>query len=325
MVGLNSREKAGCRQLLGEMETPDLMSLAETVTNRMIQVYSRGEALDAILTYSETAADLLRRKKVYRDVIFKYLASKKITMAPSSDKNQLIQRALEFWTESGVSSAPKRNNGDKQISMPSQVRSITMTWSQIQHCPAEGVAETFQSREKEKSNDPSHRSSLDCYALGEHFCRWFYELLNSQNPTLGLANGEWGLQHFWENAMFKFAYRTIGDYTEEHCGALMTSLRLLALTREERLLFNPNIASEGLKCATCPYGLVVVAVAGTIHKDNQYLGLFEHIFGLIRCPATDKWKIKNVNLNILGQSAMCSSALRPSIQYKISDLEKFYN
>ncbi|NP_001090041.1 uncharacterized protein LOC735114 [Xenopus laevis] len=296
MVGLNGREKAGCRQLLGEMEISDLMSLAETVTNRMIRVLSREEAVDAILTYSETAAELLRRKKVYRDLIFKYLASKKIPVSPSSDKNQLIQHTLEFWRETAIESVP----------------------------PAPESSNVNEQNSQEKSNSTSHRASLDCQMLGEHFCRWFYELLNSQNPVLGLEKGDWGPQHFWENAMLKFAYSTSQDNTEEHNGAQMTSLRLLALTREERLLFNPNIDTGGLKCVTSPHGLVVVAVAGTIHRDNQCLGIFEQLFGLIRCPVTDSWKIKNVNLKILGQSAV-GSVPRPSIQYKTSDLENFYN
>uniref|UniRef100_A0A803K8R2 Chromosome 3 open reading frame 38 n=1 Tax=Xenopus tropicalis TaxID=8364 RepID=A0A803K8R2_XENTR len=281
--------------------------MAENYHTQLIPVisFSTKEAMDAILTYSKNAAELLNRRKVYRDIIFKYLAAKKIAVSPSSEKNQLIQRALEFWRESAtesVSSAPESSSFNGQNSVPSQ----------------------------DKSNDTSHSGSLDCQLLGEHFCRWFYPLLNSQNPILGCEKGYWGPQHFWENTVLKFAYRTTQESTEEYCGAQMASLRLLALTREERLLFNPSIDTGGLKCAISRHGLVVVAVAGTIHRDNQCLGIFEQIFGLIRCPVTASWKIKNVNLKILGQSALgalgsIESAPRPSIQYKTKDLEEYYS
>ncbi|KAM4795233.1 uncharacterized protein C3orf38 homolog isoform 2-T2 [Rhinophrynus dorsalis] len=288
MVGLCAREKTGCRKLLEELQTPDLISLAETVTNRMIKVFSREEAIDAIITYSESATELLKRRKVHREAIFKYLASQKISVLPTSEKNQLIQTAVELWREP--------------------------------------VVEKRSTATQAKKENRSQNESLDYQMLGEQFCRWFYQLLNSQNPLFGQERGDWGPQHFWENAVLKFVYCTTEQSMEEYSGAHMASLRLLALARDERLLFNPNIDPRGLKCVTSPHGLVVVAVAGTIHRDNSCLGIFEQVFGLILCPLVENWKIKYVNLKVLGQSALGSaeSMSAPSIKYNTSELEVFY-
>ncbi|XP_075053160.1 uncharacterized protein C3orf38-like isoform X2 [Mixophyes fleayi] len=288
MSGLSAREKEGCRLLLEHLDTQDVLAIAETVTNRMIHVFSREDATDAILSYSKNATELLKRRKVHRSAIFKYLDTEKIAVLPSSEKNQLIQCALDHWGSPGV----------QQTSSPGQ-----------------------------KVGDQSHLESLDCKLLGEQFCKWFYSLLNSQNPSLGQEKGEWGPQHFWENAILKLAYKAAEQAAEEHNGSQMTSLRLLALTREEKLIFNPNLDLKGLKCVTSSHGLVVVAVAGTIHRNNVCLGIFEQIFGLIRCPIGKNWKIQRVDLKVLAQTAFDSEVPQhlPSISYKTSELEVYYS
>ncbi|CAJ0938592.1 unnamed protein product [Ranitomeya imitator] len=285
MAGLSPREKEGCRRLLAQLDTEDLFSVAETVTNRLIHVFNREEAVDAITVYSKSADELLRRRKVHRSAIFKYLAAENVTVLPTSEKSQLILCALDYWR-------------------------------------GPSVQQTSEKVEKEECEP----QTLDCQMLGEQFCSWFYPMLNSQNPSLGQDKGDWGPQHFWENAELKLAYRTAEQASEEHNGSQMASLRLLALTREERLIFNPNIDSRGLKCVPSPHGLVVVAVAGTIHRDNVWLGIFEQIFGLIRCPVGKNWKIKNVNLRILGQNTLTSEESRqlPAITLQSSELELYY-
>ncbi|XP_053312880.1 uncharacterized protein C3orf38 homolog [Spea bombifrons] len=291
MAGLSAREKAGCRQLFEQLDTNDVLSLAETVTNRMIRVFGREEAIDAILTYSQNATELLKRRKVHREAIFKYLAAQLITVPPSSEKNLLIQRVIEHWKDPVIRQKPP----------------------------------TVSEATKEAK---SNIGSLDCQLLGEQFCKWFFQLLNSQNPVLEQQKGDWGPQHFWENAVLKFAYSTTESNMEEYNGAHMASLRLLSLAREERLLFHPNLDAKGLKCVTSPHGLVVVAVAGTIHRNNVCLGIFEQIFGLIRCPVVENWKIRFVNLKVLGQTSLGGSPESlpmPSIHYQTGELERFYN
>ncbi|XP_068126786.1 uncharacterized protein C3orf38 homolog [Hyperolius riggenbachi] len=288
MSGLSAREKEGCRRLLELLDSPDLFSVVETVTNRLIQVFSREEAIDAILTYSKNSAELLKRRKVHRNAIFKYLADERVPVPPSCEKHQLIQCAIDHWAGPGVQ---RTQSPGKQVS--------------------EGGA--------------SELHPLDYKLLGEKFCEWFYQLLNSQNPLLG-QKGDWGPQHFWDDAVLRFVYKAVEAAKEEHHGAQMASLRLLALTRDERLIFNPNLDSRGLKCVSSPHGLVVVAVAGTVHRDNVCLGLFEQIFGLIRCPIGKNWKIKHVDLKVLGQNALGTEQTNclPSVNYQDSELQVYY-
>lgn len=106
-------------------------------------------------------------------------------------------------------------------------------------------------------------------------------------------------------------------------GAELVNLRLLALTREERLLLSPNLEPYGLKVLVSPHGLVVVAVAGTIHRDGACLGIFEQIFGLISSPLeNNSWKIKSVNLKIRGQDALDGKEVAaPALNYNSAELQ----
>lgn len=110
---------------------------------------------------------------------------------------------------------------------------------------------------------------------------------------------------------------------EEFLGADLVSRRFLALTRDECLLFSPNLDPHGLKALTSPHGLVLVAVAGTIHRDAACLGIFEQIFGLIRSPLdNNSWKIKFVNLKIRGQDALSGTDVAaPALTYNSSELQ----
>lgn len=64
--------------------------------------------MEAILSFSHTASQLLRRKKVKRDHIYQYLAENGIIEPTSSDKPTLIRRALLFWGSAQEVGLPER-------------------------------------------------------------------------------------------------------------------------------------------------------------------------------------------------------------------------
>eukprot|EP00095_Tigriopus_kingsejongensis_P004791 maker-scaffold77_size404793-snap-gene-3.35 protein:Tk04791 transcript:maker-scaffold77_size404793-snap-gene-3.35-mRNA-1 annotation:"c3orf38 homolog" len=97
---LSEREKYGISQLLssGLFTTSDLTSLAQTVTARLILPESSAEAITAIILHTDQAEDLLKRRKVRKEVLFKYLFANRIEgVNPSSDKGEVIAHVLEFW------------------------------------------------------------------------------------------------------------------------------------------------------------------------------------------------------------------------------------
>ncbi|XP_041066710.1 uncharacterized protein C3orf38 homolog isoform X1 [Carcharodon carcharias] len=279
---LSEREQCGCRELLQILAQGELISVADTVTNRMLKIENSAEAMDAILCYSQSAEELLKRKKIHREIIFQYLAKHNIVVPCNAEKHQLVQKVIEYWREGGTASQKNNSSGSTSGN----------------NVPPHDVAANYK---------------YDYQAMGLEFCKWFYQLLNSQNPLLQEQSKEWGPQHFWEDVILKFSYRTSEQQLEVYTGAVMVSLRLLALTKEEHLFLNPNLTGSGLKCIHSPHGLVIIAVAGTIHRESICLGIFEQIFGLIRCPSSENnWKMKFVHLKITGHGAAAQVAVQPN-------------
>ncbi|KAJ8350353.1 hypothetical protein SKAU_G00254830 [Synaphobranchus kaupii] len=288
MSGLSRKEQEGCRKMLSRLPGADLIALCDTVTNKLIVVENTREAMDAILTYSQSAEELLKRRKVHRDVIFKYLVSEDIAMPPNADKNQLVRRTLHSWA------------------------SKTMV--------------SCVSTEDDKKDVPSIREEIsvcDYMVLGKQFCQWFFQLLNTQNPALGQAPLDWGPQHFWEDARLTICYSAEVPQMDRFEGAELVSHRFLAFVRDERLFFCPNLEPHGLKCHAFPHGLVMVAVAGTIHRERACLGVFEQVFGLIRSPLdANSWKIKVSNLKIRRQNELTGGEemTSPALTYDSGEL-----
>ncbi|XP_042369831.1 uncharacterized protein C3orf38-like [Plectropomus leopardus] len=293
MSGLSETERAGCRNLLKLLSKSDLLSLSDTVTNKMIAVENVTEAMETILSFTKNAEELLKRKKVYRDIIFKYLAKEGVAMSPNSEKHQLVKRTLELWSSGKVVY-------DRETAETRQ-RPSTQT----------------------VSTDVKAEVGFDPQVLGQQFCQWFFQLLNSQNPSPDQSPQDWGPQHFWPDVKLRLLSIAGSQQMEEFLGAELVSLRLLALTKEERLLLSPNLEPHGLRTLASPHGLVLVAVAGTIHRDGTCLGIFEQIFGLIRSPEeNNSWKIKCVNLKIRGQDALGGTeVVAPALSYNSSELQ----
>jgi hypothetical protein len=95
--------------------------------------------------------------------------------------------------------------------------------------------------------------------------------------------------------------------------------------KEEFLFLSPNLDSQGLKCVSSPYGLVMIGVSGTVYRGNSCLGIFEQIFGLIHSHFVgNTCKIKFL-LRIVGGSSLApGSSLKPCVIFEQSDLEAFY-
>ncbi|KAM4608401.1 uncharacterized protein C3orf38 homolog [Polymixia lowei] len=296
MPGLSDTERTGCKSLLSLMPKDDLLLLCDTVTNKLIAVENITEAMEAILSYSNDAEELLKRKKVHRHIIFKYLAKEGVALPPNSEKHVLVKRTLEFWS-------------------PGKVL--------VNQSPGRETNETRLQPSEKESTDKEAGAGFDPLVLAKQFCQWFFQLLNNQNPSQGKQPQDWGPQHFWPDVKLCLLSSTDSQQVEDFQGAELVSLRLLAMARDEHLLFCPNLEPHGLKARCSPHGPVLVAVAGTIHRGTDCLGIYEQVFGLIRSPLDDNsWKIKFVQLKIRGPNALGGAEMTsPSLTCDSSELE----
>lgn len=72
------------------------------------------DAIRAILVYSQSVEELLRRRKVHREVIFKYLATQGVIIPPATEKHNLIQHAKDYWKSSYNQNWRKRQSQLRQ-------------------------------------------------------------------------------------------------------------------------------------------------------------------------------------------------------------------
>ena len=131
--------------------------------------------------------------------------------------------------------------------------------------------------------------------LAIQFSSWFYKLLASlASSTEGTSSPDWGPQHFWQDATLTVqCSEPSGSQETTVEGADLVSEKFLSMVVVDQLCFNPNISPESTKGQQNPHGLVVVMACGTVHRNKEYLGVFEQSFGLIRDPSEENnWKIK---------------------------------
>ena len=94
---LTEAEKHGIAELLTRMSVQDLQSLAQTVTSKLLVPETSSEAISMIILHTERAADLLKRRKIKKELLFKYLHYKRVPIESVADKSVHVTRVLELW------------------------------------------------------------------------------------------------------------------------------------------------------------------------------------------------------------------------------------
>ncbi|XP_063809705.1 uncharacterized protein C3orf38 homolog [Pseudophryne corroboree] len=263
-MGLSGLEREGCSRVLMLLNSEDLFSLAGTVTKHTMSVCTRAEAINVILQNSQSATELLNRRKVYRDTIFQYLSSEGVFLQAKSTKTDVMLKAIAHWKEKHHAS----------YTVPSLQSTV---------CPPRGISgdesSTHGARKKENPSGqipkPSSTSKmaeemkpsilpLDCKMFEKDFCKLFDPILTSQNPSLRQEKGNWGPQHFSGNAFLHPQHRPTEPKKEYHC-AQSASSRLPTPTQNERLSFHPN--NDKVKSVNSPKGFVEVGPGQTCGAD----------------------------------------------------------
>ena len=136
-------------------------------------------------------------------------------------------------------------------------------------------------------------SNHELLTLGQKFTQWFFDSLNSHNPIKGVPPKDFGPQHFYNEAQLMLLMLSPQETREKCSGQQAVSDRFLDFVTKEHLLFSPSDHPDGMMVDMSPHGLVVVLVCGTVHRENQCVGFFDQMFGLIKDPQfNSNYKIK---------------------------------
>lgn len=333
---ISDREKKGCIDLLEVLSDCDLYSLADTVSNKKIPVGgNRREALKTIVTFSNSAQELLSRQKINKDVLFKYLVKYNVTPSVNTKKPELIDEVLALWMKQSQKQSqvkvytPQASPSSSRLSSR-DLASASHTFnavkleshSVVNYSPT--INFTINNQYNTVNVNPvvggaSHEQDL--HKLGLTFIKWFYDSLNSHNPSRGVIPKDFGPQHFYGDAKLMVLLPGPPETRENCTGQQAVSEKFLHFVSRENLLFNPNCDHGGVMVKDDPHGLVVVMVCGTIHKDNQCLGVFDQMFGLIKDPQFhNNYKIKISKMKLTATAVSNLPRLTDKSQAEISDL-----
>ncbi|KAL4227559.1 hypothetical protein ACF0H5_013002 [Mactra antiquata] len=299
---LTKAEIEGCRNLLEKLDYPDLVSLVDTVTNRGISVTKKTEAIKVIITYTNSPAELLKRKKIRRDILVAYLTDylyekNEVGFKLPSGKKDLVLEILKRWgtdVEHFELMEIDDNSRDSDSFNTSSEKSFEAS-PPCQHDTHVTVHQFINITNVNVNSfpDPTKIDGFNVKEFGEQFAKWFYENLNSFCPTLQKPNGDFGPHHFWDDCRLVIQTWSPGPSREVLLDPLSISDKLLMFPKNEQMIFNPNLTQEGIFVKSSAHGLVEILVCGTVHRENNCLGLFQQLFGMVKDPRyNDNWKIK---------------------------------
>ncbi|XP_072116206.1 uncharacterized protein [Mobula birostris] len=117
MSSFSQTQRRGCSEILESLSCDNLLGLQDIVVSGGL---TTDDLIRIILNHSQSAEELLRRRKVRREDILKYLIKQGFMLPPSSDKQQLITEALVYWSRSELYREPSTSEADLQILHPTQ-------------------------------------------------------------------------------------------------------------------------------------------------------------------------------------------------------------
>ena len=91
---------------------------AQTVTSKLLVPETSSEAISMIILHTDRAADLLKRRKIKKELLFKYLHFKRVAIESIADKSVHVNRVLEVWGSSDPGPEPWHSLDDNSLDTP---------------------------------------------------------------------------------------------------------------------------------------------------------------------------------------------------------------
>ncbi|XP_074602322.1 uncharacterized protein C3orf38 homolog isoform X1 [Brevipalpus obovatus] len=330
-MGLSEKEEIGIRGILAFMEPSSLGPLLSTITNGIVKTSKPQEATDCIVKYCKNTMDVLKRKRVTKDVLYRYLHQAGVE--PKSDKIEMIRQCTQLWDTPPVSEVEVRKNDKIRIMAREEISETIHSAEPKIESPGQNVNSRYKNNYsvnnkkskflREETVDVETALVLAQYAdwemdesddepivvsrpkplpddrlndMGKTFVKWFYDLLKEIiNPNL------FGPHQFWPDCSLVLKQTLPNDQHESLTTSCCGSIEICNFVRHELtrsgLSFVPNTYVDPTTILD-PSGLVAIQVSGVVHRCGLPCGVFTHQFGLIEDPSsqTCNWKIKSMHM-----------------------------
>jgi len=288
MMPLTEAEKAATRTILTYLSDEETIFLAQTVSQRIVRAETPAEAAEIILQFSNDFEQLLRRQKMKREYLQRFILEKGLPNRDciNAEKQILIRHILDY---TGTTS--------QAIAMP-EIAAAASTSTTVTNA-----------QETEDNNEP-----VDIDEMALMFAKWFYEMLNSfpkqrQLTASGHAStskssdseNTFGPHHFIANCCLNLRLERRGGgeslcHDETFSGGGAVAEKLAQFCLNDEIVFNVNLDQEGCRGKKTEHGLIMLQARGTLIRRECLVGVFDQSFGLVKDPKLDNWKIQITNL-----------------------------
>ncbi|XP_036345143.1 LOW QUALITY PROTEIN: uncharacterized protein C3orf38 homolog [Rhagoletis pomonella] len=287
---ITDQEKLGIVDFLAkdEQNVPALLQVARSVTKNICDVATTQEALDYVYIQIGDTLTLLNKRAITREMLFKYLHQRKIQVNADFTKGALISRIIEYWN-----SKFEYNNDN---SLPNTTTSITSLTNVTENNTATSITTNLSTSQQE------NETQYPIHLLARQFTQWFFNNLNKQTVKA---------DDFWSDCQLQLRIAATDQINDYECtGADEVIFTLLGSKEQFGFYFNPNLTHAGVQGRMNVHGLVLVLACGTLHTEQNCVGVFECTFGLLRDPfAENNWKVKTMKCILRSQLA----AVMPSL------------
>lgn len=292
---ITEQEKLGIIDFLlkDEQNVPVLLQVARSVTKNVCEVTTAQEALDYVYVQIGDTLTLLNKRAITREMLFKYLHQRKIQVNADFTKGALISKIIEYWNSI---QAKLEHITTHNFETPDNKTTISYAVEKtcFNQVDSPVVTQSTDWNDKE-SHYPIH-------LLARKFTEWFFSNFNMQ---------ELKVEDFWSDAKLQLRIAAADQINDYECGSANEVISNLLKSKEQfGFYFNPNLTHAGVQGRMNVHGLVLVLACGTLHTEQNCVGVFECTFGLLRDPfAENNWKVKTMQCILRSRTA----ALMPSL------------
>ncbi|XP_072901205.1 uncharacterized protein [Hemitrygon akajei] len=112
---ISQTQRRGCSEILKSLSCGNLLGLKDIVVRGGL---TTEDLIGIILNHSQSAEELLKCRKVLHEDILKYLNKQGFELSPLSDKQQLIDYALAYWSITEMNGEPSTAETNLQFPHP---------------------------------------------------------------------------------------------------------------------------------------------------------------------------------------------------------------
>lgn len=232
---------------------------------------------------------ILNKKVVTKSLLFDYVTHNNLPAGKT--KTDLIETIVQLWKEKYPSAKPPDTEGGsaEPVTQPSVVINIV----QNHHTVNTTILQP-----------PPVPSPLQI--MSEEFSSWLFDRINQSSLTES---------DLWKDVTS--AIRLIDSHGDTQDllseGSVRVLQSLLDLCVAYHFKFAPNACPTGVQGKMDQHGMVMIACCGTAYRDDQFVGVFEGGFGLLKDPySADVWKLKHSKLQI--SSATGGQTIVPQLE-----------